>query len=194
MKKSKTVLSEYFSEYTLSEETLHDLQECLLGMFLDIKELCDENNIQYMMSGGSCLGAVRHKGFIPWDDDIDIMMTRDEYIKFRKAFTEKHFSDYILADPINTDGYYFKMPKIYNKKTRLVTVREEGYRKFAMVSIDIFLIENAPNSNFERKLRAKLYNFAFHAASVCLDYKYKSKPIEEKCLENEEVKQYFQFR
>ena len=194
MKRGKTVLSEYFKEYTLSNENLYKLQACLLEMFVDIKKMCDKNNILYMMSGGTCLGSVRHKGFIPWDDDIDIMMTRDEYYRFRTIFKEQNFEDYFLAEPVITEGYYYKMPKIYNRKTKLITVKEEGYRKFGMVSIDIFLIENAPESKLRQKIRAKLYNFAFHAASVCFDYKFISKPIKEKCKSNRAVKKYFDFR
>lgn len=193
-KETKMVLSEAFKEYILPDEDLHKLQNCLLGMFVDIKRMCDENNILYMMSGGTCLGAVRHRGFIPWDDDIDIMMLREEYDRFRTVFNKQGFEDYFLAEPGITEGYFYKMPKIYHRKTKLITVHEEGYRKFGMVSIDIFIIENAPESKLQRTIRAKLYNFAFHAASVCFDYRYPSKPIEEKCRSDREVKKYFEFR
>ena len=57
-------------------------------MFKEIKEVFDKYEIDYMMSGGSLLGTIRHQGFIPWDDDIDLMMTRDEYIRFKKVFNE----------------------------------------------------------------------------------------------------------
>ena len=194
MKKGKTILSEHFREYTLSDNELKRLQGCLLEMFIDIKKLCDDNHILYMMSGGSCLGSVRHKGFIPWDDDIDIMMTREEYSKFRKCFIEKSYSDYMLAEPVVTKGYYYKMPKVYNVNTRLVSIREEGYRKYNMISIDVFIIENAPESNILRMFRSKLYNLSFHAASVCLDYMFPSAPIERKCMEDSDLKKYFDFR
>lgn len=194
MRKGKTVLSEHFKEYTLSNEDLHRLQDCLLEMLVAVKKMCDENHIMYMVTGGTCLGAVRHQGFIPWDDDIDIVVSRDEYYRFKKTFNEQGFEDYFLAEPVITDGYFYKMPKIYNRRTKLIPVREEGYRKFGMVSIDVFIIENAPESKLRRTIRAKLYNFAFHAASLCFDYNYPSKPIEEKCKYDSEVRKYFGFR
>ena len=65
--------------------TVRDLQLELLEMMKDIDLVCKKNNINYFLGGGSCLGAVRHKGFIPWDDDMDIAMSREEYNKFIKA-------------------------------------------------------------------------------------------------------------
>ena len=68
-----------------SEVTVKDVQNILLDMIKDIDELCKKNNIEYVLTGGSTLGAIRHKGFIPWDDDMDIAMKRSEYHKFIKA-------------------------------------------------------------------------------------------------------------
>ena len=65
-------------------------------MFVDIKRICDKHNLILMLSGGSALGAVRHKGFIPWDDDIDLMMPRDDYDKFIDLFEEELGEKYYL--------------------------------------------------------------------------------------------------
>ena len=73
-------LPEKFNEY--DPETLKHLQDVYLMMLKDFIKVCDENQIEYYLDGGSALGAVRHQGFIPWDDDIDIGMTRDNYNKF----------------------------------------------------------------------------------------------------------------
>ena len=69
--------SEYL--HVLTEEESKDLKQMLLIMYKDIAKLCDENNITFMLGGGSCLGAIRHKGYIPWDDDLDLMMFRRDY-------------------------------------------------------------------------------------------------------------------
>ena len=58
----------------MKEDRLRDLQSILLKMLNDITKICDENGIQYFLDGGTMLGAVRHHGFIPWDDDLDVAM------------------------------------------------------------------------------------------------------------------------
>ena len=62
---------------------LSDLQKAELNVFKAFIKVCDNNDLKYYITGGSLLGAVRHKGFIPWDDDIDIVMTRKDYEKFK---------------------------------------------------------------------------------------------------------------
>ncbi|MBO5554187.1 MAG: LicD family protein, partial [Solobacterium sp.] len=62
--------------------TVHDVQVVLLEMMKDIGALCRENNIPYFLSGGSALGAVRHGGFIPWDDDADFFMMKEDFLRF----------------------------------------------------------------------------------------------------------------
>ena len=61
---------------------LRHLQMVILCIIKDVDELCKKNNIEYYLLGGSAIGAIRHKGFIPWDDDLDIIMTSDNYTKF----------------------------------------------------------------------------------------------------------------
>lgn len=82
-------------------------------MLLDVAALCEKHQINWSLSGGSIIGAVRHKGFIPWDDDIDIFMTRDNVNKFSKVFHE--ISDkYELAMP-GDKGNIFHYPRLYKR-------------------------------------------------------------------------------
>ncbi len=75
-----------------------ELQKVILEIALDFDVFCSENNITYYLMGGSALGAMRHKGFIPWDDDFDVFMDSDNYFKFIK----------IAKNKLNTDKYYFQ--------------------------------------------------------------------------------------
>lgn len=191
---SKTLYSKSFKEYQLTEEQLKNLQNILLNMFLDIKKICDIHNIKYIMGGGSLLGTIRHKGFIPWDDDIDIMLLREEYNKLKDVFEKNLSEKYILAEPLSGNHYYSKMPKIYKKGTTYVEIPFAGIQSYNMVFIDVFIIEQIPKSAIIRKIKSNLYDFSYKASSVCLDYLYPSPAILDKCKYDDEVLQYYKFR
>ena len=82
----------------VSGERLCALQEVLLRMLGDLDRVCAKHDIPYTLGGGSCLGAVRHHGFIPWDDDLDINMTRDSYRRFIDVYESELKDRYWLHD------------------------------------------------------------------------------------------------
>lgn len=87
-------------KYIIKEEngkkiTVRMLQERLIPLLKEIDRICTKHDIQYFLSDGTCLGAVRHKGFIPWDDDIDIGMSRNEYEKFLKVLDKELSDEYV---------------------------------------------------------------------------------------------------
>lgn len=194
MKSSKALYSVAFKEYELSDKKIFELQKELLTILLDIKNVCDDNNIQYMLSGGTLLGAIRHKGFIPWDDDIDIMMTRDEFVRFRKVFKKKLINKYILAEPLMDKFYLQKSIKVFKRKTSYVEIPYMKVPKYNMLFIDIFIVENIPDNRLKRKIFAGIYDFAFKASSTCIDYLYPSPLIEKKSQDNKELKSYYNMR
>ena len=103
----------------LDSEQLARLQHVLLEMLDDIILVCSREGIDYMLGGGSALGAARHQGMIPWDDDIDLNMTRADVQRFIPAF-EAAFSDkYWIHTPEKSDNYALLMPQIRKKGTRL---------------------------------------------------------------------------
>ena len=193
MKASKEIYSEYFKEYTLAPEKLTQLHNTLLSMLIDFDEICKKYKINYMLSGGSVLGAVRHKGFIPWDDDIDIMITRENYEKFLKVAEREIGDKYILVEPL-TKNYFFKMPKLYLKNSIYSELAVGGTPDYHMIFIDLFIIEYVPDSYFLRKIKGFFYDFAYKASSVCIDYKYPSPPIIKKAKTEETIKHYYEKR
>jgi len=191
---SKKIYTDSFPEYRLNREKLTQLQNRLLLMFKDVKEVFDKYGIDYMMSGGTLLGTIRHQGFIPWDDDIDLMMTREEYLKFKKVFDKELGKKYILAEPLCDQLYVSKMPKIFLKDSVFIQIPTAGIDKFQMLFIDLFIIENIPKPGLKRKINSFLYDTSYKGASVCCDYLYPSPPILEKQEKNVRLKKYYSKR
>ncbi len=91
---------------------IRELQEIEFSILLDVKKVCDENNITFFLGEGTMLGAIRHKGFIPWDDDIDLIMPRDQYEKFLKIAPEALGSRYEVQHPTTVENYWSPFIKI----------------------------------------------------------------------------------
>ena len=125
-------------------ETVKKLQ---LDMLINFANFCDENNYTYWLSGGTLLGAVRHKGFIPWDDDIDIMMPRDDYEKALKTYKHERYKvDSVL---INSESWIH-----YGRLNDTYTVLKTNYKEECneSVFIDIFPIEGLPDSFIKQRV------------------------------------------
>ena len=88
----------------IGPERLRQLQLCLLGIYKDVRHVCDKYEIPLYLMGGSALGAVRHKGFIPWDDDLDVAMTRRDYRRFCEVFEQELSQKYTLNAPNYCDN------------------------------------------------------------------------------------------
>lgn len=132
-------------------DTLISLQKCLLDILHDIDFTCKSEGICYYLSGGTALGALRHSGFIPWDDDLDINMQRKDYQKFCTALT-KYFGDkYIVQHPGRSDNYCLTLGRI-RLKNSVYRTREDINEPNAGIFIDIFLIDNTYDNPYLRKL------------------------------------------
>lgn len=151
----KNVLSKDPNYISLSEKDLNMLKSTLIEMLDDIKSVCEENGLRYSLSGGTLLGAVRHKGFIPWDDDADLDMPREDFYKFAEKFKEKYKDKYWLHIPGKTDDYGVIMARVRKKGT---VYREAGdiYNSESGIFIDIFLVENTYTNKFLRLIHEVL--------------------------------------
>lgn len=125
---------------------LRNHQLHLLNMLRELDRICKENNITYWLSSGNCIGAVRHGGFIPWDDDIDIEMMREDFLKLKELFKEN--DDYALQTADNDPYFCIPFGKFRDKHNELseeLNGREIGKNyKYKGVFIDILYIEPAP--------------------------------------------------
>ena len=133
----------------------HSHKMILLGIMDKIDSFCRENNIPYFLYGGTLIGAVRHKGFIPWDDDIDVCMLRADYTRFVNSFVDAD-GRYEVICPDNDPKYYLPMVKVIDNKT-LVSEHVPGAEPIG-VYLDIFPIDNCPGDyddacKFARRLK-----------------------------------------
>lgn len=135
------------------EEYKRNLQLKILEIVKDIDKICKENNIQYYIYYGSCLGAVRHKGFIPWDDDFDIALKYEDYNKFIKVCQEKLDAKKYFVQTLETDpNYYLSFAKIRNIQTTLIEENNKFENMVNGVNIDVFPIVGYPKGRIKQAI------------------------------------------
>ena len=133
---------------TINTEELKKIQVEILDY---VDKFCEERNIKYSLYAGTLIGAVRHKGFIPWDDDIDIMMLRSDYERFLKELHEEKDSRYKILDFRYDHSYHYAFAKVIDSKTQL---REEVIDPYdgLGIYIDIFPIDVLPDNKLKIRL------------------------------------------
>lgn len=131
------------------------MQKKLLALLKEFHSFCIDNGIKYSLDWGSLLGAIRHKGFIPWDDDLDIMVDRDNYEKIRsliggKLVYEHGTPEALWIDRVRLDSDALSAPK---------------------PTMDVFIIDNAPDGSLSRKIRVALIRALQGALKETPDFK-----------------------
>ena len=160
-------------EIKVTDSTLQvkKIQSCLLIIIKEIKRVCEKNDIPYFMLAGTLLGAVRHNGFIPWDDDMDIGMLRADYNRFVEACEkdldhEKFFLQRMETDPgfgkfyirILLNGTYLDYKYIKNTNTKKA------------LFVDVFPYDSIPNSKILQKKQSVITSFALRLLKKKLKY------------------------
>lgn len=134
------------------ETKLRKLQLVQLEILEKVDKICRENNIPYSLYAGTLLGAVRHQGFIPWDDDLDICMSRDNYERFLKLWQEVKPEGYILQNKENTPEFTQSFTKIRKEHTTFLQYDWERGKYHTGIFIDIFPIDRIPARKIQRIL------------------------------------------
>lgn len=161
-------LSKAYKKY--NDADIKKLQADMLVVYKKFDELCRKYSIKYFAIGGTLLGAVRHSGYIPWDDDIDLCMLKEDYDKFLKIPKEE-FSDYGLYAPeINPGDYYSFVTKFYLKDSRFISdVAAMSGVDYMGIFVEVFVFYNIPDDKkiIKRAERKVKYLKALYSVVAC---------------------------
>lgn len=127
-------------KYILNEETIN-LQEYELKILSEFHKICEENNLRYILDYGTLLGAVRHKGFIPWDDDVDVGMPRKDYEKFKEIAPSVLPRNMVFQNKETDINYYLPFSKVRIINNNYIEEAHEHFDIFHGPWIDIFVYD-----------------------------------------------------
>ena len=136
----------------MKEMTLHEIQTESLKIIKDVHQFCESHHINYSLAYGTLLGAIRHKGFIPWDDDIDIVLPRPDFERFCREYQSMH--DYTLYTPEDGKSYLTFARVCDNKYTDVKTVNP-WCNEATGIWIDIFPLDGVPKDIFDFQRHVK---------------------------------------
>lgn len=137
----------------LTPEQFRKMQLLQLDMLVELDRVCKANNIKYQIWAGTLLGAVRHKGYIPWDDDADIVMLREEYEKFKKCSDQLNPDICFFQDHDNDPEYRWQYGKLRRTGTKYVRLGQEHIKCKTGVFVDIFPLDDVPVSTIGQMLQ-----------------------------------------
>ena len=161
------------------------IQDKILFILKEFISICEENNLTYYALGGTLLGAVRHKGFIPWDDDIDIGMPREDYEKFKKVAPDLLPSNYKFLNE-DTPGYKKAFSVIRDDSTKIIM----NYSKEELVEslwIDVFPLDGMPSNKLKKKIHSFRYLYTRMMVQLSqfnslVNQKKENRPLTEKVI------------
>lgn len=137
-----------------NETPIKDIQNKMLDILVYFKAFCEENGLQFTLCGGTCLGAVRHKGFIPWDDDVDVFMLREDYEKL-PALWEAHAdtSRYACVRSNDTINIHHSATEIKDNNTTFINRHSVDSDIHHGLMIDVIPLDGIPSSSWRRLLQ-----------------------------------------
>lgn len=133
------------------------MQAVILGIMKAIDKVCREHNLQYFMIAGTMLGAIRHKGFIPWDDDADVALPRPDYDVLMAHANEWLPEEYELVEAGTTPCYPYQFARVQDKRTTYITRRCFNFA--GGIPVDVFPLDGMTTHKLKRYIHYKKYNF-----------------------------------
>ena len=132
----------------MKEISFEESKKLELDILLAVADFCNKNNLTYFLAYGTLIGAIRHKGFIPWDDDIDIQMPREDYNKFIETFSHERYKTIAPGTPLSKHSFV----KVIDTETVKIEAHKKYKKGFLGVDIDIFPLDGTPSDENEYNL------------------------------------------
>ena len=167
------------NKYKFSNSELRALQLRSLDLILEFKRFCSENNLKWFLCGGGCIGAIRHEGFIPWDDDLDVFMLRQDYERLFFISKQSNLNFYVIR---TSETVFSGQPfiSITDKNSTVIKKEQLGLKIPRGVSIDVFPLDASPSEPYKQKIQMinaclfSLYttrvipkNYGFFVSFIC---------------------------
>lgn len=149
------------------EEELKKLKKAEVNILYDFIQVCEKHNINYFLAWGTAIGAVRHHGFIPWDDDIDVGMLREDYDKFVAVVEQEMGANYKLTTPVTEKGYAGTVAKLQRKGTKFVPYISRTMKCDLCLHIDLFIYDNMDNDVEAARKNIKKTRHIAHVIFLC---------------------------
>lgn len=175
----------------LAPEEIAGLQRVLLDMLKDFDLICKQNDLQYILTGGSALGAERNGGFIEWDDDIDVLMPREDYEKLAQCVHDQAAEKYWVQSLYTSDVYDLNFMKFRKNGTRYVELFEPEPEK-AGICIDVYPLDVAPSWKISSIIYGIINEALFFAASCVRMYCKRERLLE--YISDHEIRRSIEFK
>lgn len=152
------------------EEAIRKLQLMQKNIYVDLQEVCNQYEIPFFVSGGTAIGTIRHHGFIPWDDDIDVCLLREDYNKLVRIIRTKMSEKYVIYDNKSDDGYVLVSAKLCLKDTKIQEGADTDSAFPTGIFVDLFPYDR---TTFDEKKRKRQIRDTWFWARCCVMSVYK---------------------
>lgn len=162
----------------LPREDLQNLQRHLIKMYRDLETVCEKHGIKICLAYGNVIGAMRHRGWIPWDDDLDVHMSRSDYDLFLSKYASEMPPQYKLSSYLSEGGSFARFAKVMDTSTVYVPITREKSED-TCIYIDIFPVDNVPYQPLLNKFRKGWIYFLMYTATSVMQAQIRSKGYKE---------------